>query len=330
MGPAEQVLGSRNFIVLILALNLIYYEWPGIFDKGTNKRAAEFIFSGMFCYGIISFSYIIAKIDKEKSQKQPEQSSDPAPAIFPDSQIALLENQLKMVTEDRDRLLEKNKNLEVSLTLANELIKHNLLSLEGKGTDKLKKGESQEKKKVNPRWEFLNHKFLPMKWKKLRNTEYYYATDDTPYGKSQIVISKKLFRENVWQIRFDELLVGEIEGSDIDEIKRKTVKEYKVWKKKREESGLRKIYCEHDEIDLMLYFGDMALSRIKSIINRDYHTSSIDRHLKQDLDVYKIRDLEERFYQFRQQLKKIYDQWGLEENDPEKAEILYREMIFKI
>lgn len=169
-----------------------------------------------------------------------------------------------------------------------------------------------------------------MKWKKLKNTEYYYATDGSIFGKSQITVSKRLFKDAIWQIHFDELLVGEIEGTDITDIKKRVTKEYLIWQTKRQDCGLRKINCEHDEIDLMLYLGHLALTRIKTIISRDHLTSSIDRHLRQEVDVYKLKELEEKFYEFRQSLKKIYDQWGLEENNPEKAEILYRETIFKI
>lgn len=133
------------FGVLILALNLLYYEWPGAFGKETNRRVAEFIFSGMFCYGVISFSYIIAKIDKEKSRKEKEAEPPSLSAIGSITDLNR-NNELQSLTEERDRLREKVRDLEVSLTLANELIKH-MVTSEGRCTDKLKKGENPVKGK---------------------------------------------------------------------------------------------------------------------------------------------------------------------------------------
>ncbi|MCR6637481.1 MAG: hypothetical protein NVV82_00365 [Sporocytophaga sp.] len=52
------------FAFLIVLINLLYYQWPGVFSLETNKRIAEFLFSAMFGFGLISFSYLSAKLNE--------------------------------------------------------------------------------------------------------------------------------------------------------------------------------------------------------------------------------------------------------------------------
>ncbi|MCR6637478.1 MAG: hypothetical protein NVV82_00350 [Sporocytophaga sp.] len=154
-------------------------------------------------------------------------------------------------------------------------------------------------------------------------------TEKVYWRKNLIEIDKVLFKQDHWRIRFENLYVGEIIHEDITHVKKLALKAYKNWKKQRENSGLKSISCEHDEIFLMLHLGSMAISRVKSIVSARYSNSSIDNQLKEEVDLNKLKQLDEEIYQFKMKLKRIYEQWGLEEADPERSELLYRQIVFK-
>ncbi|HEX8546773.1 MAG TPA: hypothetical protein VF691_07400 [Cytophagaceae bacterium] len=66
----DRFIEAGIFEVLILILNLLYYQWPGIFEPEVNRRIAEAIFAAMFCFGVSSFAYIWSTINHQQSEEQ--------------------------------------------------------------------------------------------------------------------------------------------------------------------------------------------------------------------------------------------------------------------